>query len=184
MARMKVLLLQDVPELGNAGNIFSVAGGYARNYLMPRKLAVIASKGALKQAEEIKEAALRRRARERANAEAQAHLIKGQKLLFAANAGENERLYGSVTSADVAERLSAAVGFEVDRRKIQLEHALRDLGIYDLTVRLMPEVAATFKVAVVREGENWAAAEGRIAAKQAAAQAAAAAEAEAAAPAV
>lgn len=184
MARMKVLLLQDVPELGNAGNIFSVAGGYARNYLMPRKLAVIASKGALKQAEEIKEAALRRRARERANAEAQAQLIKGQKLLFAANAGENERLYGSVTSADVAERLSAAVGFEVDRRKIQLEHALRDLGIYDLTVRLMPEVAATFKVAVVREGENWAAAEGRIAAKQAAAQAAAAAEAEAAAPAV
>lgn len=183
MARMKVLLLQDVPELGNAGNIFSVAGGYARNYLMPRKLAVIASKGALKQAEEIKEAALRRRARERANAEAQAQLIKGQKLLFAANAGENERLYGSVTSADVAERLSAAVGFEVDRRKIQLEHALRDLGIYDLTVRLMPEVAATFKVAVVREGENWAAAEGRIAAKQAAAQAAAAAEAEAAAPA-
>ena len=184
MARMKVLLLQDVPELGNAGNIFSVAGGYARNYLMPRKLAVIASKGALKQAEEIKEAALRRRARERANAEAQAQLIKGQKLLFAANAGENERLYGSVTSADVAERLSAAVGFEVDRRKIQLEHALRDLGIYDLTVRLMPEVAATFKVAVVREGENWAAAEGRIAAKQAAVQAAAAAEAEAAAPAV
>ena len=184
MARMKVLLLQDVPELGNAGNIFSVAGGYARNYLMPRKLAVIASKGALKQAEEIKEAALRRRARERANAEAQAQLIKGQKLLFAANAGENERLYGSVTSADVAERLSSAVGFEVDRRKIQLEHALRDLGIYDLTVRLMPEVAATFKVAVVREGENWAAAEGRIAAKQAAAQAAAAAEAEAAAPAV
>lgn len=183
MARMKVLLLQDVPELGNAGNIFSVAGGYARNYLMPRKLAVIASKGALKQAEEIKEAALRRRARERANAEAQAQLIKGQKLLFAANAGENERLYGSVTSADVAERLSAAVGFEVDRRKIQLEHALRDLGIYELTVRLMPEVAATFKVAVVREGENWAAAEGRIAAKQAAAQAAAAAEAEAAAPA-
>ena len=183
MARMKVLLLQDVPELGNAGNIFSVAGGYARNYLMPRKLAVIASKGALKQAEEIKEAALRRRARERANAEAQAQLIKGQKLLFAANAGENERLYGSVTSADVAERLSAAVGFEGDRRKIQLEHALRDLGIYDLTVRLMPEVAATFKVAVVREGENWAAAEGRIAAKQAAAQAAAAAEAEAAAPA-
>ncbi len=174
MARMKVLLLQDVPELGNAGNIFSVAGGYARNYLMPRKLAVIASKGALKQADEIKEAALRRRARERANAEAQAQLIKGQRLLFAANAGENERLYGSVTSADVAERLSAAVGFEVDRRKLQLEHALRDLGIYDLTVRLMPEVAATFKVAVVREGENWAAAEARIAAKQAAAEAAAA----------
>lgn len=181
MSRMKVLLLQDVPELGTAGNIYSVAGGYARNYLMPRKFAVIASKGALKQAEEIKEAALRRRARERANADAQAQMIKGQRLLFAANAGENERLYGSVTSGDVAERLAEAVGFEVDRRKIQLEHALRDLGIYDVTVRLMPEVAATFKVAVVREGENWAAAEARIAAKEAAAQAATADEAEAAA---
>ena len=181
MARMKVLLIQDVPELGNAGNIYSVAGGYARNYLMPRGLAVIASKGALKQAEEIKEAALRRRARERANAEAQAQMIKGQRLLFSANAGENERLYGSVTSADVAEQLTAAVGFEVDRRKIQLDHALRDLGIYDVTVRLMPEVSATFKVAVVREGENWAAAEARIAAKQAAAQAAAASTEEAAA---
>jgi len=172
MARMKVLLLQDVAELGNAGNIFTVAGGYARNYLMPRGLAVVASKGALKQAEEIKQAGIRRRARERANAEAQAQMISGQRLLFAANAGENERLYGSVTSADVAERLSEVVGFEVDRRKIQLEHALRDLGIYDLTVRLMPEVAATFKVAVVRDGENWGAAEARVAAKQAAAQAA------------
>lgn len=171
MARMKVLLLQDVTELGNAGNIYTVAGGYARNYLMPRGLAVIASKGALKQADEIKQAGIRRRARERANAEAQAQLISGQRLLFAANAGENERLYGSVTSADVAERLSEAVGFEVDRRKIQLDHALRDLGIYDLTVRLMPEVSASFKVAVVRDGENWAAAEARIAAKQAAAQA-------------
>lgn len=171
MARMKVLLLQDVTELGNAGNIYTVAGGYARNYLMPRGLAVIASKGALKQADEIKQAGIRRRARERANAEAQAQLISGQRLLFAANAGENERLYGSVTSADVAERLSEAVGFEVDRRKIQLDHALRDLGIYDLTVRLMPEVSANFKVAVVRDGENWAAAEARIAAKQAAAQA-------------
>lgn len=176
MARMKVLLLQDVTELGNAGNIYTVAGGYARNYLMPRGLAVIASKGALKQAEEIKQAGIRRRARERANAEAQAQLINGQRLLFAANAGENERLYGSVTSADVAERLSEMVGFEVERRKIQLEHALRDLGIYDLTVRLMPEVTASFKVAVVRDGENWAAAEARIAAKQAAAQAATADE--------
>ena len=172
MARMKVLLTKDVPELGHAGNIYSVAGGYARNYLMPRGLAILATKGALKQAEEIKQAGVRQRARERANAEAQAQLIKGQRLLFTANAGENDRLYGSVTSADIAEKLSAAVGFEVDRRKIQLDAALRDLGVYSLTVRLMPEIVPTFQVAVVREGEDWKAADAKAAAKAAAAKAA------------
>ncbi|GIV69234.1 MAG: hypothetical protein KatS3mg048_2096 [Caldilinea sp.] len=114
MARVKVLLVKDVPELGNAGEVYSVAGGYARNYLMPRGLAVLATRGALKQAEEIKAAALRRRARERANAEAQAQMIMGKRLLFTANAGENDRLYGSITTADIAEKLSQELGFEVD----------------------------------------------------------------------
>ena len=175
MARVKILLTKDVPEVGQAGNVFSVAGGYARNYLMPRGLAVLATRGAMKQADEIKTAATRRRARERANAEAQAQVISGTKLLFTANAGENDRLYGSVTATDIAEKLSAVVGFEVDRRRIDIEHAIRDLGIHDLSIRLMPEVAATFKVAVVREGENWNAAEARAAAKAAAAAAKAAA---------
>ena len=168
MTRVKVLLTKDVAELGHAGDVFSVAGGYARNYLMPRGLAVLATHGAMKQADEIKAAATRRRARERANSEAQAQIISGTKLLFTANAGENDRLYGSVTAGDIAEKLSAAVGFEVDRRRIAIEHGLRDLGIYDLSIRLMPEVAATFKVAIVREGENWNAAEARAAAKAAA----------------
>jgi large subunit ribosomal protein L9 len=170
---MKVLLMQDVVELGVAGEIYSVAGGYARNYLMPRGFAVLATKGALKQAEEIKQAGIRRRAKERSNAEAQAQVINGKKLLFIANAGENNRLYGSVTTADIAERLSEAVGFEVDRRRIMLDQGLRELGIYTLAVRLMPEVTANFNVAVVREGENWAAAEARVAAAKAAAQQAA-----------
>ena len=165
MARMKVLLIKDVPELGEAGGVYSVAGGYARNYLMPRGMAVMATKGALKQAEEIKLAAVRRRAQERSNAEAQAQMIAGRQLLFAANAGENDRLYGSITVADIAEKLGAAVGFDVDRRRIQLEHGLRDLGVHAVTIRLMPDVAADFKVAVVREGEDWAAAEKRQAAK-------------------
>lgn len=172
MARMKVLLTQDVVDLGLAGEIYTVAGGFARNYLMPRGLAVLATKGALKQAEEIKQAGIRRRAKERASAEAQAQVIQGKKLLFAANAGENDRLYGSVTGADIAERLAEVVGFEIDRRRIQLDQALRDLGIYNLTLRLMPEVTADFQVAVVREDENWAAAEARAAAKAAAAKAA------------
>ena len=133
MSRMKVLLLKDVPELGEAGEIYAVAGGYARNYLMPRGFAVLATKGAAKQAEEIKQAGLRARARERANAEAQAQMISGKRLVFAANAGENDRLYGSVTAAEIAEKLGEVVGFDVDRRRIELEHAIRDLGIYELS---------------------------------------------------
>jgi|JI10StandDraft_1071094.scaffolds.fasta_scaffold391143_1 large subunit ribosomal protein L9 len=169
MARMKVLLLKDVTELGDAGEVYSVAGGYARNYLMPRGLAVLATKGAMKQATEIKEAALRRRAKEKSNAEAQGQLIASQRLLFTAKAGENDRLYGSVTSSDIAEKLTAALGFEVDRRKIQLDSPIRELGIHDIEIRLMSEVNATFKVAVVREGEGWAAADARAAAQAAAA---------------
>jgi large subunit ribosomal protein L9 len=159
---MKVLLTQDVADLGLAGEIHTVAGGYARNYLMPRGLVVLATKGALKQAEDIRQAGIRRRARERANAEAQAEIIAKQKLLFEARAGENNRLYGSVTPADVAEELSKVVEFEVDRRRIQME-PLRDLGIYDVEIRLMADVAPKFKVAVVREGESWADAEARAA---------------------
>lgn len=172
MARMKVLLTEDVPNLGLAGEIYSVAGGFARNYLMPRGMAVIATKGALKQAEEIKQAGIRRRAQERASAEAQAQVISGKKLLFHANAGENDRLYGSVTSSDIAERLSEIVGFEIDRRRILLGQALRELGIFEVPVRLMPEVEPTFLVAVVREGETWADADAHAAAKAAATQAA------------
>ena len=160
---MKVLLTQDVPNLGLAGEIHTVAGGYARNFLMPRGMGIMATKGALKQAEDIRQAGMRRRARERANAEAQAQMIAQQKLLFAARAGDNNRLYGSITSADIADELSKAVGFEVDRRRIQLEQPLRDLGLYDVELRLMAEVAPKFKVAVVREGEGWADAEARAA---------------------
>ncbi len=171
MARVKVLLMQDVPELGAAGTVYSVAGGYARNYLMPRGMAVVATKGALKQAEEIRQVGVRRRAQERANADAQAQMIAGKRLIFAANAGENDRLYGSITTADIAEKLSAAVGFEVDRRRIELEHPIRDLGIHSVQIRLLSEVNVKFTVAVVREGEGWPAAEARAAAKSAKQQA-------------
>ena len=177
MARMKVMLTHDVPELGLAGEVYSVAGGYARNYLMPRGYAIAATKGALKQAEEIRQAGVRRRAKERANAEAQAQVIQSKKLLFSANAGENDRLYGSVTATDIAEKLAELVGFEVDRRRLMLPAALRELGTFDVEYRLMPEVSALFKVAVVREGEGWAEAEARETLKVAAEKAAAEAEA-------
>jgi len=165
MARMKVLLIEDVPNLGLAGEIHTVAAGFARNYLMPRKEVVPASKGAVKQAEDIRQAAMRRRAKERSNAQAQAEMISKQKLLFEVRAGDNNRLYGSITNADVAEQLAGMLEFEIDRRRLQLDTAIRDLGLYDVSIRLMPEVTATFKVAVVREGESWDDAEKRHAAK-------------------
>lgn len=167
MARMKVLLLQDVAELGEAGEVYRVAGGYGRNYLMPRGLATLATPGALKQAEVIKQVGIRRRAQEKANAEAQASMIKGKRLLFSANAGENDRLYGSITTADIAARLATEVEFEVDRRRIQLDSPIRDLGVFTVEMRLMQDVSAQFEVAVVREGETWRNAEERQAKKAA-----------------
>lgn len=171
MARMKVLLTQDVPNLGEAGGVFRVASGYARNFLMPRGMAVTATASALKQAEDLRLAGLRRRAREKSNAEAQSQMIQSKRLLFKANAGENDRLYGSVTTAEIATKLSSELGFEVDRRKIQLEHPIRELGIFPVEMRLMQDVVSTFIVGVVREGEDWPAAEARAAAKAAAAAA-------------
>ncbi len=155
MSRVKILLMQDVSTLGHAGETFAVAGGYARNYLMPRGLAVLATKGALKQADAIKQTGLRRRAKERSNADAQAQMIKGKRVLLFANAGENDRLYGSVTVSDIAEKLSKDVGFEIDRRRIQLDQPIRELGLYPVSIRLMAEVATEFTVGVVREGEAW-----------------------------
>lgn len=171
MARMKVLLTEDIPSLGLAGEVHSVARGYARNYLIPRREAIVATKGALKQAEEIRQMAIRRRAQELSNAEAQAQILSGQQLLFEVRAGDNDRLYGSITTSDIAEQLTEAVEFEVDRRRIMLGASIRDLGLYDVTIRLMPEVEASFAVAVVREGESWADAEQREKDREAAAQA-------------
>ena len=177
MARMKVLLTEDIPSLGLAGEVHTVARGYARNYLLPRREAILATKGALKQAEDIRQAAIRKRAQERSNADAQAEVLGGQQLLFNVRAGDNDRLYGSITTSDIAERIEETVEFEVDRRRILLNQPIRELGLYDVTIRLMAEVEASFAVAVVREGEGWADAEQREQDREAAAQAEAEAEA-------
>ncbi|MDE0463610.1 MAG: 50S ribosomal protein L9 [Caldilineaceae bacterium] len=177
MARMKVLLTEDIPSLGLAGEVHTVARGYARNYLLPRREAILATKGALKQAEDIRQGAIRKRAQERSNADAQAEVLSSQQLLFNVRAGDNDRLYGSITTSDIAELMEETVEFEVDRRRILLSQPIRELGLYDVTIRLMAEVEATFAVAVVREGEGWADAEQREQDREAAAQAEAEAEA-------
>ncbi len=165
---MEVLLLQDVPNLGRAGEIKTVSNGYARNYLIPQGLAKVATPGVKKQAEQIRRAAEKRRQRERQDAEALAQRIGELLLRFEAKVGETGRLYGSVTAGDIAERLSEELGVEIDRRSLDLGQPIRQLGTYEVPVRLMADLTATVRVEVV--GEHGETAES-IAAAQAEAQA-------------
>jgi large subunit ribosomal protein L9 len=150
---MQVLLLRDVEGLGHAGDIKDVPGGYAKNFLLPRKLAVTATEGAARQAQELKEAAERRRDRKLTEAKSLAAKLQGLTLEFKVRTGEGEKLYGSVTSAEVAEKLSKAVGFEVDRKHIEMEHAIKTLGQHPVTVKLGSGVNANVQVNVERAEE-------------------------------
>lgn len=149
---MQVLLIKDVDNLGYAGDVKKVADGYGRNYLLPRNLAVLATPGALKQAETIRKAAERHRAVEKSDAEAIAHQLVGLELLFERRAGETGKLYGSVTSADIAEAIKAKTGIEIDKRKIALPEPIRQLGEQEVLVKLMIDVTATVKAHVLPEG--------------------------------
>jgi large subunit ribosomal protein L9 len=149
---MKVLLIQDVDNLGYAGDIKTVADGYGRNYLLPQKMAVVASPGALKQADTIRKAAEKLRAREMADAQAIANQLAGVTLTFIRRAGETGKLYGSVTSAEITEEIQAKTGIELDKRKVALPEPIRALGEHDVTIKLMIDVATTIKVTVAPEG--------------------------------
>jgi len=152
---MKVLLLQDVDNLGLAGDVAEVANGYGRNYLIPQKLAVLATPSALKQAEAIRRAGEARRAREKADAEAIKGQIDGALLVFERRAGERDKLYGSVTAQDIANALNEKFGLDIHKRKVILPEPIRSLGEWDIPVRLMVEVSATVHVAVIKEGETY-----------------------------
>ena len=149
---MQVLLLQNVPGIGNAGEVKKVADGYARNYLFPRKLAVAATDGAVRQAQAIKQAVVRREAKTRAEAQELAKIIEQVTLTFHAKAGEGDRLFGSITSADIVEALAREKGITVDKRKIDLDSPLKELGTHQVAIKLHPEVSA--KVAVVVEKDQ------------------------------
>ncbi len=178
---MKVLLLKDVDNLGYAGEVKKVADGYGRNYLMPQNLAVLATTGAVKQAEAIRKAAEKQRATEMEDARAIANQISGVELVFERRAGETGKLYGSVTSGDIAEAIQRKSGIEVDKRKVALPEPIRALGKQEVVVKLMIDVTATVQVEVVPEGTIL---ERDRQAARAAAQAAAAAAQAAAEPAV
>lgn len=149
---MKVLLIKDVDNLGYAGDVKEVADGFGRNFLLPRSLAVLATTGALKQAETIRKAAEKQRAQERADAQAISNQLAGLELLFERRAGETGKLYGSVTSGDIAEAIQEKTGIELDKRKVALPEPIRSLGEHEVTIKLMIEVATAVKVQVLPEG--------------------------------
>ena len=151
---MDVLLLQDVDQLGLAGDIRRVADGYARNYLIPRQLAVVASPGATRQAQLQRQASTRRQAKELSEAQALAQLLDERTVTFQARAGESDRLYGSITSANIAEALEEKADQEVDRRKIELDEPLKELGTHAVTVRLAAEAEAKVTVIIERLGDE------------------------------
>jgi large subunit ribosomal protein L9 len=149
---MEVILRADVPKLGHRGEVVTVAEGYARNYLLPRKMAVMASAGNKKVIEQEKVAAVRREVSDKAQAEQLAKMLADVTVVVARKAGEEDQLYGSVTSIDVAEALQAK-GYTVDRRKIHVEDPIKTLGEFQVPLRLHHDVEATVKLQVVRETE-------------------------------
>jgi large subunit ribosomal protein L9 len=139
--------------LGDVGDVKSVADGYARNYLIPRGLAKAATAGQLKQAEQHKRTAAKRAVQETADAQVIAEQISQMSLVFKARAGEGTKLYGSITSAQIAEKIGEELGRDFDRRKIQLDESLRQLGTHQVPIRLMADVVPTVVVVIEREGE-------------------------------
>ena len=152
MAHTKVLLREDVDDLGARGEIVRVRAGYARNYLLPRNLAVEATAGNVKGIEAERAALLKKEAKERSTAEAQSQQIGALVLEFKRKAGEQGALYGSVTSMDVAEALKDK-GYEIDRHRIHLREPIKRLGDFAVPVRLHREVTIDLNVKVSAEGE-------------------------------
>lgn len=151
---MKVILTDNLPKLGEVGDVCEVADGYARNYLLPQGFAIVATEGTLSQVENLKRQEAHRRKRVRGDATALKEALEELTLAFEAKVGETGRLYGSITSTDIAERIEEVTGQEVDRRKIVLDNPLRELGKFEVPVRLLPEVIAHLTVTVEPEEEE------------------------------
>jgi large subunit ribosomal protein L9 len=152
---MEVILREHVDNLGRRGEIVKVADGYARNYLLPRKLALLVTDGNKKQIERERIKFEAKEAEEKSVASVIAERIGTIEIEIARRVGETDVLYGSVTSADIAEKLHAK-GFEVDRRKLQLREPIKKLGEYDIAVKLHREVTTQVKVRVIAEGQERA----------------------------
>ena len=152
MKNLKVILRQDVPELGQSGDIVTVKPGYARNFLLPRGMAFEATGANIKQLEEEKRRGEAKSKQQYLEARRRASQLENVSLTFHANAGEEGKLFGSITSADIAERLKEQnLDFEVDKRDIELEEPIKSLGVYNVAIRLHTEVKPEVKVWVIKQ---------------------------------
>jgi large subunit ribosomal protein L9 len=149
-AIMEVILKEDVAKLGLRGEVVKVAEGYGRNFLLPRKLAIQANEGNKAVIAQMKAAAVRRSAKEKAQAEELSKQFEGVSVGFTRKSGEHDQLFGSVTSGDIADAL-VKKGFNVDRRKIQLHEPLKTLGEFTVPMKLHKDVTAHLKVVIEKE---------------------------------
>ena len=149
----ELILRENIDHLGRRGDIVKVAGGYARNYLLPRKLALPVTAANRRQVERERALAEQREAEERQTAQALADRVAAVECEIARRVGEHDTLYGSVTNADIAERL-AAQALEIDKRQVQLEEPIKQLGEFTVPVRIHRDVEASVRVRVVREGDD------------------------------
>jgi large subunit ribosomal protein L9 len=150
---MRVLLLQDVYKLGHAGDVKKVADGYGRNYLLPQRLATLATPGAIKQAETLRQNAAIVRAKQNAELSGVAEKLSALTVTFGVKAGDTGKLYGSVTPSQIADEIKKVSGLDVDRRNVG-HQALRELGEYKIPVRLTTDLIPNVKVIIHREGES------------------------------
>ena len=148
---MKIVLREDVENLGRKGDLIEVRDGYARNFLMPRGLALKATKGIVKQSESMRRSREARETRDRTEAEELVAKLNDARIQVTARAGEGGRLFGSITAADIAEAATAQTGVEIDRRKLALDEPLKELGPAEIELRLHTDVTATLQVEVVAE---------------------------------
>jgi large subunit ribosomal protein L9 len=147
---MQIILQEDVEKLGNRGDVVTVKPGYARNFLLPHKLAIEATAGNMKALERIRGALAKKTATELDAAKKQTELLTGVSLKFTRKTGENDQMFGSVTTADIADGLKAQ-GFEVDKRQIQLKDPVKALGEYPVTVKVFRDITAEIKIHVDKE---------------------------------
>jgi large subunit ribosomal protein L9 len=147
---MQIILQEDVDKLGHRGDVVTVKPGYARNFLLPKKLAVEATPGNMKALERIRGALAKKTATELEAAQKQAELLKQVSLKFTRKTGENDQMFGSVTTGDIAEGLKAQ-GFSIDKRQVQLADPLKTLGDFPVTVKVFRDVTADIQVHVGKE---------------------------------
>jgi large subunit ribosomal protein L9 len=147
---MQIILQEDVDKLGHRGDVVTVKPGYARNFLLPKKLAVEATAGNLKAIERIRTALAKKTATELEAAQKQAGLLNGVSLKFTRKTGENDQMFGSVTTGDIAEGL-AAQGFKIDKRQIHLAEPIKTIGDFSVTVKVFRDVTAEIKIGVEKE---------------------------------